>query len=1612
MLTLDKFQAARDQGFDDSTMLEAISKRDPEFGERIKKGRDQGFDDSTLIQAIEKRLRSAPQQPQAITPIFNGQQTQQPKQQAPQGPGLRILEYLGIPGQIARKAFKGKLPEAVSYAREGFQNGKPAEQINKELREQGWTENDIHEIFGEVFPRKRDTGVSKLKAEDIDPWKLDVTQLTEITPEQLQAMSPHNRLVAQSRLWTGKMGEAGEEIADTATVGIASRARKAIGKETKEGDELLGPWEKMGASLVGAALPFTWASKMLNMAKYGLGSLKSIIGHSAIAATQHTIQTAIQNGDLPKLEEITGLIVDVATFEGLLRGAINMNPFKKRVASVAKAEGITEIEAVQKIADESGISKAKSKQEAAKGWNDYLAKKRATGELAEQVEPATPVAKKNTKKAVVREYKEKQKAKQALKAGENLEAVGGLATGMVDSLYGQLFDSLQKGSTKMAGIEDPILKAAAPAYKRGEIKSPEDLRKFANDLYAKKAPAVQLTPDAVKQLAKQKANQAEANVAKAKRPKEKLTASKPAAPEKVATKPSKKPAKNEIAEKPPANKPMSKQPGDAERTAKAEKINREAAKEKRIDSENIAAQERELSNLKEYLVDAEARDDFNETKAIEREIRSIEEDVRQMREYFTENHGVEYESTTKAVPKAKKAAEQPVEVKAEKSALVRAKEIKDRSKVVLAELAKKKRIDDNLTETFQSLVYQREDLKSALMQGRASAAKEILAKMEHNLKVMEEANEPSKPKATKKSTKSKPAEAKPEPETKETITKQIEEAKADLKEEQAKEKPSAGRIRSIKSFIEEKKVQAAEVSSQKPQDLAFGLGHVSKWIQDKFFKDQGIVEKAGWNMVRDYFGPRWFADYQAKVKWNLDLKERFPDAKVREDMIYYREKTGNPFVDASDSFADVKKRLSPEAKAFVDTELDAHLDNALKEFNASPYTQDINPRQFVQDTYIPHFYEATPAQAKKVLDGMGPRFSTKNPFANKRTFLSYNEALQKKGLIPKYRDIGDLMEAYDNMLTKIKTNQEIAVKINDLQKDTKQRLIMRPGQKGYENAKAAGWIPFEDPYLRRKYRGTDENGKAIWTTAEGPALVSPDLASALAGVFVREFKRPPLTMLQKGLRATIAAAQSVDNLLRYIRVTGSLFHLNSLMEGYSAARGWQLIPGQAIVQSYRDFKRMGKMMRDPAVMREPLEAGLKVEPPVEHTTRAFPLLTENLKKMELKGGNYKRVAKAMQTMTAPVRKLNEFLFGQYHPRMKTAMYFAYKQRALDKYAKEGRVLSAKEMKLLNREVATIVNNQMGGQRWENMKHLNDPKMLGYVDNLIAYPDWTISALREIKDIGAKGMRGKLARGYLGRYVVGLLYGANLWNYGLTGIDQDKKTKKVRWNPDKARFIWQNPDPKKSDLMAGAAGQVSIALPDVEVDLGPLGTVNLGRDEKGRQLYMHGGKKLFEVLHWGTDTWQEGFNKLRPGFQFLAGQMFGYSPSGFPVEAGYDKHGDYKPWGGSEPMTAERILSRLKHATSFAVPFALGSIMTEGPKEAAKRYLVTGGGALPISKGVGLREAENYFEKYYRKNDNDGIIALKRLLLDQGYSLQQVESKMSSARNRVTEERNASKAVRR
>lgn len=58
VLSIERINKARESGYNDEQILEAIQSKDSEFGQRIQKAKETGYDSASILQSIEKRLNT------------------------------------------------------------------------------------------------------------------------------------------------------------------------------------------------------------------------------------------------------------------------------------------------------------------------------------------------------------------------------------------------------------------------------------------------------------------------------------------------------------------------------------------------------------------------------------------------------------------------------------------------------------------------------------------------------------------------------------------------------------------------------------------------------------------------------------------------------------------------------------------------------------------------------------------------------------------------------------------------------------------------------------------------------------------------------------------------------------------------------------------------------------------------------------------------------------------------------------------------------------------------------------------------------------------------------------------------------------------------------------------------------------------------------------------------------------------------------------------------------------------------------------------------------------------------------------------------------------------
>ena len=784
----------------------------------------------------------------------------------------------------------------------------------------------------------------------------------------------------------------------------------------------------------------------------------------------------------------------------------------------------------------------------------------------------------------------------------------------------------------------------------------------------------------------------------------------------------------------------------------------------------------------------------------------------------------------------------------------------------------------------------------------------------------------------------------------------------------------------------------------------------------KSLQKKSALAKKSWEIRQDYYGKRWGLDMRYKQKWNDIIKKAKLSASDLEDMIFYIEDpvaigrtrndkgTGNPFKGKDDSWNDISKRLSPEAKEAVKV-VKEHFKEMLEVLNDSPHVKNIAPREFLEQIYVPHFYEG---KVKEALDSVlkQKRFSTSNPLANMRKYATFNDALREAGLVPKYRNINDLLNHYDNLMIRVLSNSELAGEINKLEMKLGRKLIARPNNKAlYKKARAEGWVEFSDPYLRRRVVGK-QDGKPIFATSEANALVHPDIATSLQGIFTKDAYRPESMVA--------GAVDAYNDAVRQWKVSISpMFHLGALSES--------LLGAQGIGGVKKLVKDWDVILSDPVFNEFAAESGLKFGIPTDTARKGSKVLFDKtLTQIELEAGKKGLVAKGARKGLQKLQVGSNILFDDIHPRMKMITFNDYMLQAERRAVKKGIALTPEWRKQAGREVARIVNDQFGGQMWELMNVFSNPENLKIGRRLIGYLDWTMSSLRQMgamfddipKMLSGEGtsLRGSLARKYNARYVAYITTLSQMHSYLNTGLtnrkDKDGKPipNSIYWDYDKAHSTFENKDPKHKGYISQF---FHYQLPDIELSV--MGhQFNPGRDKNGKRLYSHWGKQFLEVPGYVTDTVGKLYSKSTPFIQFALPFVTGSKPGeGDWKPRGVWKGGKTVPWDGSEPFTLERLGSRAMYLGENLVPFSAGALYNN-----PNAFVPTWFGTTPVSKGISLTASEKYYTAYYRVLFGEGyntkskdearekISELDEVLRDNKYNMVQINRKKSSALNAV------------
>ena len=792
--------------------------------------------------------------------------------------------------------------------------------------------------------------------------------------------------------------------------------------------------------------------------------------------------------------------------------------------------------------------------------------------------------------------------------------------------------------------------------------------------------------------------------------------------------------------------------------------------------------------------------------------------------------------------------------------------------------------------------------------------------------------------------------------------------------------------------------------------------------------EQYEKEKPSRELLKKYVGEARASAIENSFKWRKESHALLKDAtpKQLEEAIYARQRTGNPNI-KGDTPEKLRKRQSPKVLKFLETTADKHFREQLKAKRKHPYLKEVSPRQIIEETYLPGLYEYTD-KFGSIYQKVAKKFNYKDPASDMKTFLSYDAALKKAGMKPRYNNILDIMRANDVAYAKTIAGADLLQDIAKIEKNTGRKIIVtaRDSKSVINDAKAEGYTPIDNAFLKAF---TPEGAKS---PTLAPAYVAPEFADAFKSLFPEPQRAPGL--LKKAFNLPGQLYDHVNDIYRGLNVSMGLFHFNPLIESISSAEGKSLLTSAKGIfhpfKSGRHIMRRGEnYMNSAKEMARANRRGLVVHPQEEYRkfkgaiskTLEFPVkaikwatpdpVIEKVGKMaqsawdKIPGGikSNAAVRGTAKGVDAAVRRLTgipDFLFKKFHPRLKMVAWNDYVDAEVLKRTKEGKRPSPKEIIKIEEGMADLVNNTFGGQNWEVQRFFDNPYARRWMRRLMGYPDWTISAIKQgAGPFSSDPMKAKAALKYWLKFGMNMAILQSTYKFVFGGMYQSDKENMspagIRWSVDKALKEFTEPDPLEWH---------KFPLPDVPVKIAGK-EFNPGREQKtawnrkGSKFYVHYGKQMHELEGWYNHPFRTGFAKSSPNVRGILKQVLEKTPGtdkDFAVRGKYVRGKGWMPWDATEPGTAARAISRIKSFIGDAVPFSMRALYDKG----LAPYLATGGASLPISKGTTPNKAEVPLEKAFKEKDYKMVTRIKRALRDNGFTTKRINRLVNQARRRA------------
>ena len=228
-----------------------------------------------------------------------------------------VTRYLGFLGDKARNWLSSTdKKKATETIRRRVAEGESLEQIVPELEERGWTPEEQFEILDEFIPKpEKVEPVESISV--MDAFKsFDKRDLLKLTPKQVAGMSPAEFEYFVKRSGQLSQAEGSMAVFNGMLFGLPDAFREKMGLDAPGS---IDPMMKGVGEMLGSLPLYAWANTaminpLMNYVQGGklMKGVISVMGNTGVMATEQTLKRLIKEGDIPKLEEYTGYLADIA----------------------------------------------------------------------------------------------------------------------------------------------------------------------------------------------------------------------------------------------------------------------------------------------------------------------------------------------------------------------------------------------------------------------------------------------------------------------------------------------------------------------------------------------------------------------------------------------------------------------------------------------------------------------------------------------------------------------------------------------------------------------------------------------------------------------------------------------------------------------------------------------------------------------------------------------------------------------------------------------------------------------------------------------------------------------------------------------------------------------------------------------------------------------------------------------------------------------------------------------------------------------------------------------------------------------------------------------------